>query len=275
MINAIGGTAHYSSISQTENRHVRSEDCKSHNVYSFCYDSNNDGLYPSRLNGEPKYLSPSEVGKFSLWIPTEENGVALDFHSAEKFFSTDISPAERKSFYDSTMEVREFHENDRRYVFSLARQQAEKHLVGQLSVFSKVDVSAGKCIGVYAGEVVNNDNIYKFSEHDINTYSMEFHMRSGSEKNETIIVGDGAISRINGIFEYDEARGWHEAESGFNVCVEGVPAELNNGDEVLFPCYFAISDIKPGEELRVLYGYNDQAVSEIMSRYGSPNQHHQ
>lgn len=267
MINGIGETAQYSSTAQTESNELHIEDCKRQDIYGFSYNPQNDGYYPYRLDGMPVHLSAIGVGQSCFVFPTEENGITLDFHSAEKFFSPDLSSAERQLLYENTLDVKEFQENDRRYVYSGERQESEIHLVGKLSVFAKVAINAGTCIGVYAGEVINDNNFNKFSKSDLDSHALIFDICSGFVKSEEVIVGDGAISRIKGIFERSENSGWHEGSSGYNVCMAGVPGKMNNGDELLIPCCFAISDITPGTELRLHYGYSNQMVENAMNKY--------
>ncbi|MCU5775563.1 hypothetical protein N5923_19050 [Erwiniaceae bacterium BAC15a-03b] len=271
MVNGIGATFSSSQNTQAKINIVRREDCKAEDIYDFNYNPHNDGLYPCRVNGEPKYLSPIGVGESSFGIPITMHGIKLDFKSAEKFFATDISSLERKSYYDNTLEVREFTENDRRYVWSLARQQAEVHLVGQLAVFAKVEISPGTCIGAYSGEVINDDNESEFTSEQINTYSTEFRICRNGERAKTVIVGDGALSRINGIFSHDHERGWYEEKSSVNVCFANVPAITNIGEDLLLPCVFAIASINPGEELRIEYGYSNKQVSKMMAGYNPKN----
>ncbi|WP_208718141.1 hypothetical protein [Pantoea cypripedii] len=266
MINGVQASMHSTIITPEEKKEWPPGSCKEGNVYDFQYYPRNDGYYPCRIYGQPEPVFPYRGSCFSYNVPRERKGLQLDFQSAEKFYSPEYTPEQRCHFYNSLMEVRTFTEGDISAGISEARRYAELRLVGQHSVFANEDILAGQAIGIYAGEGVVSDNHHRFSQKDREVYGVELHVRTHHKFITGKLVGDGTLSRVNSIFEYEETRGWYEAKSGYNVILASVSVISEEGEHILWPCFFAIVNIKAGEEMRVEYGYPDEVVNRMMTR---------
>lgn len=257
---------HPAATTPVEKKEWPAGSCKQENIYNFEYHPRNDGYYPCRIYGLPEPVYPYTGSCFYYGVSRERNGVQFDFQSAEKYYSIEFTPEERCHFYNSIMEVRTFTEGDIPVGISEARRYAEERLVDQHSVFAKEDILAGQCIGIYAGESVVSGNHTCFRQKDRELYGIELNVRTHRKPVEGTLVGDGTLSRINSIFAYEQSRGWYEEKSGYNVILASVPVISEEGEHILWPCCFALTNIKAGEEMRVQYGYPDDLVNRMMTR---------
>ncbi|WP_413721659.1 hypothetical protein ACL2XG_17275 [Sodalis sp. RH24] len=212
------------------------------------YHTGLDALPPYR-DVDGNAVTIIHLNRFSL-ATTANNRYAND--QVVPFASGDVSGADRAALYAGLLQCRKLTRND--------VPEREKSLIGQWGVMAARPLAKGTCVGIYAGVLVPEGVCDKtVFDHD---YLIS--IAADDQEEEIILDGDGIISKINTLVEYDEhGRPCRQARSGYNVEMARFPAILANKRTVSVIAVFTLADIPAGVELRCNYKYRDHEIRRL------------
>jgi hypothetical protein len=123
----------------------------------------------------------------------------------------------------------------------------EHALVGQWGLFARTAISAGTCLGVYGGQLLDEVDIFLLQDD-------RYLMSASDAVGQVAVNGENMMSLMNTLFDVDgEGRLLGHPAAGYNVAGEAYHLTLRHGWTARVHAFRASEDIPAGRELRWNY----------------------
>ncbi|MCM5681462.1 SET domain-containing protein [Schlegelella sp. S2-27] len=165
------------------------------------------------------------------------------YADVEPYLSPRVSKRARAALYRRRLQARTLTAED-------LRSPEEQALIGQRGVFATAPIEPGSCVGVYGGQILDEADGFLAQAAD-GRYLIN---ASPNRAGETFINGETLLSLMNTHFLFDD-RGepCGHPPTGYNVECADFLVEAAYGWSLVVYGFFAVTEIRPGDELRWNY----------------------
>jgi hypothetical protein len=170
------------------------------------------------------------------------SGRTYAYAEVEPFLSPGTSKRARAALYRSRLQARSLTAAD-------LKGPHEQALIGQRGVFATAAIQPGTCVGVYGGQIMDEADIFLVID---DRYLIN---ASPDRVGETGINGENLMSLTNTLFIVDaQGKPCGHPATGYNIEAAQFQVETQYGWHLIVHAFFAITEIRPGDELR--WNYN-------------------
>jgi hypothetical protein len=170
------------------------------------------------------------------------SGRTYAYADVEPFLSPSVSKRARAALYRSRLQARTLTADD-------LQAPHEQPLIGQRGVFATAAIQPGTCVGVYGGQIMDEADIFLVID---DRYLIN---ASPDRIGETGINGENLMSLTNTLFVVDaKGQPCGHPPAGYNIEAAQFEVQATHGWKLIVHAFFAITEIRPGDELR--WNYN-------------------